>query len=1032
MLKKIVSFALFQPLFVVLGTVLFIGGGIIAFKNLPVEALPDVTDTQVQVITLYPGRAAEEVEKQVTYPIEIALAGMPNAIRMFSHTQFGLSFIILTFNDAANAYFARQQVLERLRDADLPQGVTPQLAPLSTAVGEIYRYRVKGKHLDDHELRTIQDWTITRQLRLIPGVADVVSLGGYIKQYEVNPDLAKMKYYKISLQQLFTALERGSSNAGGGYVEQGRQQFLIRGIGLLRSSEEILDIVVTERNGAPVLVRHIAALSIGAVPRQGVIGQDEDDDIVSGVVLMRRGENPGEVLAAVKRRIDHLNKSVLPKGVQIVPFYDRTWLLDKTLKTVFTNLVEGAMLVTAVLLIFLGNLRAAAIVTLIIPLSLLGTFLGLTWLGVPANLLSLGAMDFGIIVDGAVIVVENVFRRLSEHHGEMTLRERLHKILDATVEVGRPTLFSMLIIIVAHIPIFTLQRHEGRIFAPMAYSVTSALVMSLIFSLTLVPLLCYWLLRKHLPEHDNLVVTLAKKAYEPVLSWALAHRKTIVAVAAGALAASIAVVPKLGTEFLPELNEGSVWLNVPLDPSVSVTEAKQQMAQIREKLATIPEVRTIVFKAGRPEDGTDPKLISMAEFLIDLKPESEWTRKIKKQDILDEMERLMDKLPGVQASFSQPIRDNILESISQIDGQIVIKVFGDDLAVLRDTGQKVLSAIADVQGVARAMLDRQGELPQELIEIDRAQAARYGLNIVDIEDVIETALGGREATHIWEGEKRFGIVVRLKEEERSLAQMRDTLLTTPSGVFIPLSQVATFKTIGGSMNISRENGGRVIAIGVFIENRDMGSVVADMQKRVTEKVQLPAGYSMAWSGEFENQERAMSRLAVIVPISILLIFILLFDAFKSFKSALLILLNIPLALIGGIFALLITGIPLSVSAAIGFIALFGQAVLNGVVMVTYFNQLKNAGASPIEAVMKGSLTRLRTVLMTGLLAMFGLLPMALSTDIGSETQKPLAIVVIGGLISATLLTLIVLPTLYVLFERRYDHGHHGHPHQPPH
>ena len=485
MLKKIVSFALFQPLFIVLGTVLFIGGGIVAFKHLPVEALPDVTDTQVQVITLYPGRAAEEVEKQVTYPIEIALAGMPNAIRMFSHTQFGLSFIILTFNDAANAYFARQQVLERLRDADLPQGVTPQLAPLSTAVGEIYRYRVKGKHLDDHELRTIQDWTITRQLRLIPGVADVVSLGGYIKQYEVNPDLAKMKYYKISLQQLFTALERGSSNAGGGYVEQGRQQFLIRGIGLLRSSEEILDIVVTERNGAPVLVRHIAKLSIGAVPRQGVIGQDEDDDIVSGVVLMRRGENPGEVLAAVKQRVEYLNKSVLPKGVQIVPFYDRTWLLDKTLKTVFTNLVEGAMLVTAVLLLFLGNLRAAAIVTLIIPLSLLGTFLGLTWLGIPANLLSLGAMDFGIIVDGAVIVVENVFRRLSEHHGEMTLRERLHKILDATVEVGRPTLFSMLIIIVAHIPIFTLQRHEGRIFAPMAYYVTSALVMSLIFSLTL-------------------------------------------------------------------------------------------------------------------------------------------------------------------------------------------------------------------------------------------------------------------------------------------------------------------------------------------------------------------------------------------------------------------------------------------------------------------------------------------------------------------------------------------------------------------
>jgi cobalt-zinc-cadmium resistance protein CzcA len=1027
MIKKIVSFALLQPLFVVLGTILFIGGGIVAFKQLPVEALPDVTDTQVQVITLYPGRAAEEVEKQITFPIEVALAGMPNSIRMFSHTQFGLSFIILTFNDAANAYFARQQVLERLRDADLPPNVQPQLAPLSTAVGEIYRYRVKSGSFDERELRTIQDWTISRQLRLIAGVADVVSFGGFIKQYEVNPDLAKMKYYKISLQQLFTALSGGSSNAGGGYVEQGRQQFLIRGIGLLRSSEEILDIVVAERNGIPVLVRHIATLTIGSVPRQGVVGQDDDPDVVTGVVLMRKGENPAEVLTAVKQRVEQLNKSVLPKGVQIVPFYDRTWLLNKTLKTVFTNLVEGAMLVTLVLLLFLGNLRAAAIVAAIIPLSLLGTFLGLTALGIPANLLSLGAMDFGIIVDGAVIVVENVFRKLSEHHGEMQPRQRLHTILDAAVEVGRPTLFSMLIIIAAHIPIFTLQRHEGRIFAPMAYSVTSALVCSLIFSLTLVPLACYLMLRKNLPERENAIVRYCKKAYEPLLRWAIGRRKLVVAVAAGALVASIAVVPRLGTEFLPELNEGSIWLNVPLHPSISVTEARVEMGKIRDAIKHIPEVNTIVYKAGRPEDGTDPKLISMAEILVDLKPESEWKRKVSKQDLIREMDAAISRLPGIQVSFSQPIRDNILESISQIDGQIVIKIFGDDLAVLRDNAQKALAAISDVPGVAQAMIDRQGELPQELIEIDRAQAARYGLNIVDIQDVIETALGGREATQLWEGERKFGVVARLKEGERSLSQMRDILLTTPSGVFIPLSQVASFKTIGGSMNISRENGSRVIAIGVFIHNRDMGSVVADMQARIAKAVKLPEGYSISWSGEFENQERAMARLSVIVPISILLIFILLFDAFKSFKSAALILLNIPFALIGGILALFVTGIPLSVSAAIGFIALFGQAVLNGVVMVSHFNQLKNAGASPEEAVLSGSLTRLRTVLMTGLLAMFGLLPMALSHDIGSETQKPLAIVVIGGLISATILTLIVLPTLYVIFERRYHHGHRDHP-----
>ena len=1023
-MKRLISFALHQPLFIFLGVILFIGGGIVAFKNLTVEALPDVTDTQVQVITLFPGRAAEEVEKQVTFPIEVSLAGMPNMIRMFSHTQFGLSFIILTFDDKANPYFARQQVLERLRDADLPKEALPQLAPLSTAVGEIYRYRIKGANYDERELRTIQDWTISRKLRLLPGVADIVSFGGFIKQYEVNPDLAKLKYYKISLQQVFSALERGSSNAGGGYVEQGRQQILIRGIGLLRTAEEILDVVVAERNGAPVLVRHIAALTVGSVPRQGVIGQDDDPDIVTGVVLMRRGENPAEVLAAVRQRVAQLNKDGLPKGVEIVPFYDRTWLLDKTLKTVFTNLVEGAMLVTFVLLLFLGNLRAAAIVAVIIPLSLLGTFLGLKFLGIPANLLSLGAMDFGIIVDGAVIVVENVFRRLSEFHGKtLTARERLNEILDATVEVGRPTLFSMLIIIAAHIPIFTLERHEGRIFAPMAYSVTSALVVSLILSLTLVPLLCYLMLRKNLPEKENFLVHWCKGVYQPVLAWALDHRKLVVGVACAALAASLAVVPKLGTEFLPELNEGSIWINVPLHPSLSVTEARSEMGKMRAAIAHIPEIKTIVYKAGRPEDGTDPKLISMAEIFVDIKPESEWTRKISKKDLIREMDEALDKLPGVQASFSQPIRDNILESISQIDGQIVVKVFGEDLDVLKKVGGEVLAAIGDVQGVSRAMVDRQGELPQELIQIDRGQAARYGLNIVDIQDVIETVLGGREATVIWEGEKKFGVVVRVPRDQRSLTQLRDILLTAPNGTIIPLAQVATFRTVGGSMNIARENGGRVVAIGVFIEGRDMGSVVSEMQGRVANQVKLPEGYTMAWSGEFENQERAMKRLSVIVPISILLIFILLFDAFKSFKSALLILLNIPFALIGGILALLITGVPLSVSAAIGFIALFGQAVLNGVVMVSYYNQLKSAGASPEEAVMRGSMVRLRTVLMTGLLAMFGLLPMALSQGIGSETQKPLAIVVIGGLISATLLTLIVLPTLYVIFERRYHGGH---------
>src|SRR5690242_10091177 len=1015
MIERIVSFALTKPLFVVLGLILFIAGGLAAFKSLPIEAFPDVTDTQVNVITLFPGRAAEEVEKQVTVPLEVALSGLPNAVRLFSHTQFGLSFIIMTFDDRANAYFARQQVVERLNGVDLPPGAQPQLAPLSTPIGEIFRYRLKSDTVDPRELRSIEDWVVERQLRLVPGVADIVTMGGLIKQYEVNPDLGRLRDYKVTLQQLFSALDRGNSNVGGGYLEQGLQQYLIRGIGLLRSADDIGNIVVAERNGVPVLVKNLANVSIGAVPRQGLVGEDADDDIVMGIVLMRKGENPSQVLKAVKERVEVLNASGLPRGVKIVPFYDRTWLIDRTLTTVFTNLVEGAALVTLVLLLFLGNLRAAFIVAAVIPLSLLSTFIGLTWVGIPANLLSLGALDFGIIVDGAVIVVENVFRKLTENPHDRS--PRLKRILDAAVEVGRPTLFSMLIIIAANIPIFTLQRHEGRIFSPMAWSVTSALVGSLILSLTLVPLLCLALLRKNLPQKENALVHACKRVYEPVLAWAIWNKKMVIGIALAALAASLAVVPKLGTEFLPELNEGSIWVNVNMPPSVSVTEAQKMTAKFRAALATVPEVESVISKTGRPEDGTDPKLINMCEILVNMKPESQWRRGVKKAQLIDEMDRAMSRFPAIEVSFSQPIRDNVLESISQVDGQIVIKVFGEDLDVLRDNAQAVLNSVRDVRGVKRAFVDRLGELPQLLIRVDREAAARYGLNVADIQDVIEMVLGGKPATQLWEGERHFAVAVRLKDPQRTIDNLKTITVATPNGAYVPLSQVAEFRTIGGAMNIARENGVRVYSIGIFIADRDMGSVVADMKERVAGKVKLPAGYSITWSGEFENQERAMARLAVIVPVSVLIIFLLLFDAFGAFRSALLILLNIPFALIGGIFALLVTGIPLSVSAAIGFIALFGQAVLNGVVMVAYFNQLLGAGASPEEAVMRGSLTRMRTVIMTGLLAMLGLLPMAVSTGIGSETQKPLAVVVIGGLVTATLLTLIVLPTLYLVFQR---------------
>src|SRR3954465_1530585 len=784
MIRRITSFALHQPMLMAMLLALFVGVGIAAFRSLPVEAFPDVTDVQVTVITLFSGHAPEEVEKQITIPLEIQLSGLPNAVRMFSDTQFGLSYIILTFNDQANDYFARQQVLERLQGVDLPPGAQPQLAPLSTAIGEVYRYRLTGAGMDTTELRGLQDWVVSRRLKMIPGVADVVSFGGFIKQYEVTVNTTRMKSYNVTLQQVFTALGRGNANAGGSVLEQGEQQYLIRGIGMLRSGDDIGDIVVASHSGTPLLIKDIATVIVGAVPRQGLVGQDADDEIVTGIVLMRKGENPSEVLEAVKAAVTAINDNGLPGTARIVPFYDRTQLIATTLSTVFRNLLEGAVLVAIVLFLFLGNVRAAAIVAVVIPLALLATFIGFRLRGIPANLLSLGAMDFGIIVDGAVIVLENIFRHLHEqrdHH-----RDARAIVLDAAAEVGRPTVFSIVIIILAHLPIFTLQRHEGRTFPPMAYTVVAALVGSLIFSLTLVPLLCLFLLGKSGVSEDNALVRACKRIYQPVLARALEHRILVLAGAVAALVASLAIAPRLGTEFLPELNEGSIWINIMLPPGISVTETSHQLTRIRSVLRRFPEVKSVMSKAGRPEDGTDPKMVNMAEFLVDVKPADEWPPRVTKDVLIDQMNTALQAIPGIEPSFSQPIRDNVLESISQIDGQIVVKVFGEDMATLRRAAADVLRAVTPVAGVARAFVDRGGQVPQLQIEIDRPRAARYGLNVADVEDVIETALGGRTATELWEGERRFPVIVRLGEEERHDPDaIRKVLIDTPAGPRVP-------------------------------------------------------------------------------------------------------------------------------------------------------------------------------------------------------------------------------------------------------
>ncbi len=1028
MINRIVRFSLTQPVFVVLGLVFFILGGTIAFRNLPIEAFPDVSDTQVNIVALYPGHAAEEVEKQVTIPIEVAMSGMPNSVRTFTHTQFGLSFMMITFNDKPTDKDARQLVFERLRGIDLPPGVEPDVQPLSTAIGEIFRFRVQGDSMTPRQLREIEEWVIEKALKKVPGVADIVSMGGALKQYEVNPDLLRMRDANITLSQLFGALSRANANAGGGAVEQGRQQFLVRSIGLFSSSADIGQVVVGDNSkGVPILVRDIASVNEANAQVQGLVGQDDADDIVNGIVLMRKGENPSEVLKGVKQTIADLNASALPLGVEIRSYYDRQWLIEKTLHTVFGNLIEGALLVTFILLLFLGNLRAALIVAAVIPLAVLSTFLGLTFLGMPANLLSLGAMDFGIIVDGAVIVVENVFLRLGRLP-EAQLKDkqsRLRAIYNAVIEVGRPTLFSMLVIIAAHIPIFTLQRAEGRIFSPMAYSVTSALIGSLILSLTMVPMFCMWFLRDRIPHHDNRLLTWFKKIYEPAFRWSVANPGRIVGIAVIALVAALALGSKLGSEFLPELDEGSIWVNVSLPPSVSQAEAKLLAKRIRAALHTVPEVDTVISKFGRPDDGTDPKIFNSGEFFVSLKADNAWRPGYNKKKLIAEMDRAVSELPGIESSFSQPIRDNVLESISQVDGQIVIKVHGDDLAELHAAGKAITDQIVSVPGVARAYIDRDGELPQQVININREAAARYGINIGDIQDMIETALAGKATTELWEGERHFSVVVRLKDPQRSLDKLNGLLVASPSGAQIPLSELATFKQTFGALDIARENGQRVVSVGIFIEGRDLGSVVADMKAKIAANVNVPNSVVLTWSGEFENQERAMARLSVVVPLSILLIFVLLFDAFGSFRNAVLIIANIPFALIGGIVALFITGIPLSVSAAIGFIALFGQSVLNGVVMVTVFNQLIESGQSPEEAVHNGAMSRLRTVLMTALLAMLGLFPMALSHAIGAETQRPLAVVVIGGLISATLLTLLVLPAAYLWVVKRHGNVRGG-------
>lgn len=1016
MIERIITFCLQQRLLVLGATLAIALSGVVAFEELPVQAFPDVQNVFVQVVTQFPGQAPEEVEKLVSLPIERVMNGLPHLANMRSVSIFGLSVVTLTFDDDAEDYFSRQQVLERLQNAEIPNDTNPQLGPLSTGVGEIYRYVIDAKHLPLVEQRALQDWVIEPRLRTVQGVADVVSYGGGIKEFRVSAKTDRLKNYRVTLDQVFAAIAANNANTGGGYIEHGDEALVVRGVGLLKSADEIGDIVVTSIEGVPVRVKDVAEIAIGPQPRQGIVGLNQRDDVVEGIVLLIKGRDAVNVLRGVKEKIADLNSFGLPLGVKITPIYDRTELVGHTVHTVGHNMIEGAVLILAILLVFLRRISAAVLVTLIIPLSLMFSFILVDLNKISANLISLGAIDFGIIVDSAVVLVEAVMVKITlDLQRGADIHHLRQSLLITASEMGRPILFSKAIIIIAFLPIFTFQRVEAKIFSPMAFTLSFALLASMLFSLTFVPAALTYLLGPRLAEQHNPLVHAMERHYRGLLEWVLRHARLVFIAAVTALVVSFASIRFIGTEFMPKLDEGNIWLTITLPTPVSLTKAKDIERGVRARLESFREAKMVLTQLGRPEDGTDPKGFNNLEVLIDLQPKEHW-RYRKKEQLVQAMDKSLAIFPGIQTNFSQVIQDNVEEAISGVKGEIAIKIFGDDLKMLQDKADQITRILASIRGSTDVAAEQQAGLAQASVEIDRAKISRYGINVDDVERTIEIGMGGKAASQFLEGERRFDITVRYEENARnSIAGLQSLTVQSPDGSRIPLAELATIKINQGASRISREENMRRISIKCNLINRDQGSFVAEAQQKVAERIALPPGYRIVWSGQFENQQRAMKRLSVIVPISLSLIFVLLFWAFHSVKNAVLIVMNVPFAMIGGLLILLATGINLSVSAAVGFIALFGIAVQNGVILVSQLNKLRREGQSLHDAIVNGSTSRLRPVVMTALMAMLGLLPAALSTSVGSETAKPFAVVIIGGLMTATLLTLTLLPALYRYF-----------------
>jgi cobalt-zinc-cadmium resistance protein CzcA len=1015
MLHLLIETCVHRRVAAIFATLVVAAFGLYAYFNTPIEAYPDVTNTQVTVITQLPGNAPEEIERRVTVPLERELNGTPGMTLMRSESLFGLSLITMTFADDVSTFPARTMVLQRTAVAELPAGATPELAPEATPLGEVYQFRISSDRHDLYQLRSEMQWNVVRVLRQAPGVADIVPFGGFLKEVHVEADPARLYALGLTLGDLEQAVARSNLNVGGGFLQHGDQEITVRGIGYLESATDLKGIVLKSKDGTAVTLGDVAHVVQSYTPRRGSVGVGLEKEGIESFVWMRRGQNPSRVLEGIHDKIRELHESILPKGMQIETFYDRSDLVGLTLRTVHENLLTGFALVVGVVWLFLRSAVGSAVVSVVIPLSLLVAFLGLYLLGLPANLISMGAIDFGILVDGAVVLVENVIHALRHEH-PTDRRGVLRLVVRSALDVGRPTFYAMLIIIAALVPVFTLQSVEGRIFRPLALTYSFALIGALVFSLTLVPALCAAMFRpRHARLEEPAWIERLRAVYRRGLTRILERRALVLGASFVVLAVAAFTMTRLGTEFLPELDEGDIQLFVEMPPSISLAKGQDILFEVRRRILAFPEVRKTLSEQGRPEDGTDNEGVNMSETFIRLKPTKEWRPGYDKKRLIHEMRASLTEIPGIRYNFSQPMKDNVEEAVSGVRGKVVLKIFGNDLALMRTTLERAKEALKPVPGIVDLDLYRDASTPQMQVRFDRPALARAGVAMEDAQRTLETALAGRVTTTMWEGERpvpvRLLLPLSLREDTDKIGAIT---IAGESGARLPLRELARIQSDSGLTSINREGNARYLALKFNVDGRDMGSVVADAMAAVQSKVQAPEGHYFRWGGEFENQQRAMARLKIVVPLAVLTVLGLLYAAMNSGRSALAILLTVPFALTGGAFALLVARVPLSVSAAVGFIALLGQVSLMGLLLLGAAETRRRSGEALVPALVLGAPDRLRPVLMASMLALVGLLPMALSTGVGSETQRPFALVVVGGMLTTLVVALFVLPVIYTL------------------